>query len=294
MRHLLLLALFILGATPSHLRAQDLTQDLAQDLNVCGWPASDHVSIADIDGKRTASNQAPSAVLLTMIQSDKTAPQYCGGTLLGSDWIITARHCVDGKRWTLFQATAGSAVVGGSFGATRSVEAAICPTMPNGKGFLADLALLRLKTPMPSDIVAATRATTADVQKPMYDRVAYSWPVRGKAPRNLALVERPLDVRRYKEGLVGARPLDTSQIGPCGGESGSGVYINTAAGLKLTGLITAVINMKRQGAATPDPCDTPSGGVLYTALPPWSLWIKETLLLCNTDPAQCQAPLGSN
>lgn len=73
---------------------------------------------------------------------------FCGGTILGASWILTANHCVDGSSASSLRVVAGATNRNGSGGQTRNVSQIIrfsgYVTPEQGK----DIALLKLATPL--------------------------------------------------------------------------------------------------------------------------------------------------
>lgn len=129
-----------------------------------------------INGSPAAIEDAPWQVALMKATPWRMPPreQFCGGSVLSATWVITAAHCVEyesdpGNFWIL----AGTAQLPatGDLAPTRYAVDAILihPSWQTG-AFRSDIALLRLRTPLPIDGV-----TIAPIAIPGFA----DWPAKG-------------------------------------------------------------------------------------------------------------------
>lgn len=135
--------LFALALPASEVRAQDTSEQTAVPDGET-VPGEGQTSDTDmiVGGSPANDNEWPWQVRLYRDSSDKWG--FCGGSLIGRRWVVTAAHCVDDR---------ATAVIG--YGNVmrskqRRVDSARIIVHPkyDPQNFANDVALIRLKTPV--------------------------------------------------------------------------------------------------------------------------------------------------
>jgi secreted trypsin-like serine protease len=100
-----------------------------------------------VGGKPAGPNDNPFQVaLMKRDESDNKRAQFCGGTLIGPDVVVTAAHCSDFVTADRVQILAGTRKLDGS-GKRYDVARIAYPSTWNSQTFSNDVAVWRLKGP---------------------------------------------------------------------------------------------------------------------------------------------------
>ena len=247
------------------------------------------------DGRIDAHPDAPSALWSRRVEITGTDtprdPQYCGAVLIAPDWALTARHCVDHKRWFDLVYAAGTRIVGApGYGAFRRGVAAFCPldAVPGQLG--DDVALVRLDQPMPAAAPILPLADMAGMlardPRALSRLGSWRWADAGRLRAPITISPMTLRPDRRNGFLVGTRVF-THKPGPCGGESGSAVIGPIGLTPHVIGILSAVFDPKSPGGAAAAVCSRAGARALFTPVAPHRDWISGTMAACDADLSAC-------
>jgi secreted trypsin-like serine protease len=184
--------------------------------------------------------------------------QFCGGTILNANWVLTAQHCVDGETASNLRVGAGSSKVSAlrTTGQIRSVSQIIKYPGYTGPEHGHDVALLKLSTPLDlsgpnakgigglvsaADAAAGATATGTPV-------TVSGWGTTSSGAQNtpdglrsvtIGIVSQSTLTSEYGSGIT-ADQLGAAAPGKdsCQGDSGGPLVIGSGASAKLAGVVS--------------------------------------------------------
>ena len=132
------------------------------------------------------ANRWQAALLIASIQNAREA-QFCGGSIVGSHWIVTAAHCLEGTPPENVDVLTGAADLNGG-GSRVKAERVFVNKNYDSLTQDFDVALLKLQAPATGDPVGLIdkQAETA-LLKPGTDLVVAGWGVTGTGAPSPAL-----------------------------------------------------------------------------------------------------------
>lgn len=206
--------------------------------------------------------------------------QFCGGTIIAADWVVTANHCVEGVSAASLRVGAGSSKLSTirSTGQLRSVAQIVrypgYVDASRGK----DLALLRLSTPFDlsgAKVKAIGLATAAEVSTGASAAIS-GWGTLSaggsRSPDTLQSATVNVVAQSTLQGQYGST-ITADQLGAsapgrdsCQGDSGGPLVITANGQRKLAGVVSW-----GNGCA-----DSRFAGV-YARVPSFEAWIQQQI-----------------
>ncbi|KAI1289216.1 Trypsin-1 [Halotydeus destructor] len=129
----------------------DANQVSARFGSRCGQTFSKFAGHKIVGGRSALMGEFPWQVSLQTTKYGGSPSHYCGGTILNSDWVVTASHCVDGFSSNEIQ------VVAGAFDLKRAFPGMVARTgvqrivmhefYDSGNNMKNDIALLKVSIP---------------------------------------------------------------------------------------------------------------------------------------------------
>lgn len=187
------------------------------------------------------------AILDETIVGNDYQKQYCGGSLIAANWVLTAAHCVEGESASNLAVAVGRNQLNSTQGARRSVSAVfVHPSYGSPTSLSHDAALLQLSSSI-TTIAPVRLAGTADNT---YEAAGTILTVIGwgnvnssgspSYPNDLMEVDVPVVsdsqcARSYGSSLDAATMLCAGATGldSCQGDSGGPLFANTGSRVQM-------------------------------------------------------------
>jgi len=282
------LSLMLLASCITTINIAQAGQQSLSDANV-SWEQIDATyeeirpdSVKILGGTESKSGDWPwMTALLSSDEPNSYQAQFCGGVLVGSSWILTAAHCVNGKSPGEIEVAVGAYDLS-SLAVTRSqVKSIHIHPQYNATHIQNDIALLEIaQSSSQSTLSLFAGESREGIPPSMIGEMttALGWGMADSAsslyyPEKLRQVDLPIVGNNYCDNIYGSPYLLSSQIcagyyegkDTCGGDSGGALVSSVDGTWVHVGLVSF-------GA----PCDMYNGWyAVYTRTSSYIDFIKE-------------------
>jgi len=219
---------------------------------------------------------------------DRVEIDHCGGTVIDSQWIVTAAHCVAAdSSWDRVEIIAGDSNLDSGTATHRVSRNAVCHSGFEFDGLKDDVALIKLDQPLPGHIPPAQidqqNATSA---RRGASALVAGWPVTGlkAGERNLNKTQVQLtDVE--VPGYITAVSQSGGPDGVCRGESGGPLLTYGSYGFQLAGVLSGIQPGTQNGQG--EECVLSGYEMYFTPIAAFRGWMDNVRRLCSINPSLC-------
>ena len=232
----------------------------------------------------------PSMVKLRIVYEypDRIEIDHCGGTVIDSQWVVTAAHCVAAdSSWDRVEVIAGDTDLDGQNTVRRVSRNAVCHSGFEYDGLKDDVALIRLDEPLPYDIKPARldQQNQTSARRGSSGLVA-GWPVTGLKAGDRRLNKTQVEVTDVQvPGYITAVSASGGPDGVCRGESGGPLMAYGSYGLQLAGVLSGIQPGTNNGQG--EECVLSGYEMYFTPIAAFRSWMDNVRNLCTRNPALC-------
>jgi secreted trypsin-like serine protease len=242
------------------------------------WSAKDRDSTKILQGNDVAPNshQWQVAILRADIPENFYA-QFCGGTHVGSGWIITAAHCVVGLGSTDIEVFAGSISLDTGGRRYKVLEVVPYPKYDD-QTLIGDIALIRVAGLVISTIALVTPSVSAAALRPETNIVVSGWgvtdTVENRKSNTLKEVNLPYQTNKTCNGPESYNKT-IKPVMFCAGEMAGGADACTydSGGPAIAYIVSKPVLLGVVSFG--DDCGQPKKFGVYTRVLPYRDWIKK-------------------